>query len=130
MSRKEFQKLLFDCGTVLEIVTVFIYSIFRRDTIIFIGLPIAVVLMLLGKFHKKTIKEKRLEQIELHDERNILIRDRAQSTTNLLMVYMCLIIIIVLAFMGNYNACMWLSIAVMVDSVLARYLTYYYNKRL
>lgn len=130
MSKKEIQKLMFDIGTILEIVTVFIYFIFRKDIIIFIGLPIAVILMLLGKFHKKTLKEKRLEQIELHDERNIIIRDKAQSKTNLIMVYLCLAIIILLAFMGLYNASVFVSIAVIIDSVLARYLTYYYNKRL
>jgi hypothetical protein len=130
MSKKEVQSLLFDIGTIIEVVTVFIYFIIRKDIIIFIGLPIAVLLMFLGKFHKKTLEEKKLEQIELHDERNIIIRDKAQSKTNLIMVYLCLAIIIVLAFMGKYNACMCVSIAVMVDSVLARYLTYYYNKRL
>ena len=100
MTKKELKKLIFNIGTILEIVTVFIYAIFRKDIIIFIGFPIAVILMLLGKVHKKTVQEKKLEQIELHDERNIIITDKAQS------------------------------IAVIIDSVMARYFTYYYNKRL
>lgn len=130
MNKKEIQKIMFNIGTVLEIVTVFIYAIFRKDIIIFIGLPIAVILMLLGKFHKKTVQEKKLEQIELNDERNIIIRNKAQSKTNLIMVYLCLITIIILAFLGQYNASVFVSIAVIIDSVMARYLTYYYNKRL
>jgi len=130
MNKKEVQKILFNIGTALEIATVFIYAIFRKDIIIFIGLPIAVILMLLGKFHKKTVQEKKLEQIELNDERNIIIRNKAQSKTNLIMVYLCLITIIILAFLGQYNASVFVSIAVIIDSVMARYLTYYYNKRL
>lgn len=130
MSKKELQKLLFNTGTFLELVTVFIYFIFRKDIIIFIGLPIAVILMILGKFHKKTLQEKKLEQIELHDERNILIRDKAQAKTNLLMVYLCLATIIVLAFSGQYNASVFVSIAVIIDSILDSYLTHYYNQRL
>lgn len=130
MSKKELQRLLFNTGTFLELVTVFIYFIFRKDIIIFIGLPIAVILMILGKFHKKTLEEKKLEQIELHDERNIIIRDKAQAKTNLLMVYLCLATIIVLAFLGQYTASVCVSIAVIIDSVLDSYLTHYYNQRL
>lgn len=130
MTKKELKKLIFNIGTILEIVTVFIYAIFRKDIIIFIGFPIAVILMLLGKFHKKTVQEKRLEQIELHDERNIIIRDKAQSKTNLVMIYLCLATIIVLALVGQFNASVFVSIAVIIDSVMARYFTYYYNKRL
>lgn len=130
MTKKELKKIIFNIGTVLEIVTAFLYAIFRKDIIIFIGFPIAVILMLLGKFHKKTVQEKKLEQIELHDERNIIIRDKAQSKTNLIMIYLCLAIIIVLALIGQFNASVFVSIAVIIDSVMARYLTYYYNKRL
>ncbi|MBS6444331.1 MAG: hypothetical protein KH373_00805 [Ruminococcus sp.] len=130
MTKKELKKLIFNIGTILEIVTVFIYAIFRKDIIIFIGFPIAVILMLLGKVHKKTVQEKKLEQIELHDERNIIIRDKAQSKTNLVMIYLCLATIIVLAFIGQFNASVFVSIAVIIDSVMARYFTYYYNKRL
>ena len=130
MTKKELKKLIFNIGTILEIVTVFIYAIFRKDIIIFIGFPIAVILMLLGKFHKKTVQEKRLEQIELHDERNIIIRDKAQSKTNLVMIYLCLATIIVLALVEQFNASVFVSIAVIIDSVMARYFTYYYNKRL
>ncbi len=129
-TKREIQSLIFDIGTIIEVVTVFIYFFFRKDIIVFIGLPVAVLLMFIGKFHKKTLKEKKLEEIELHDERNIIIRDKAQSKANLFMVYLGLAIIIVLAFMGEYNATLYVSIAVMADSLLSRYLTYYYNKRL
>lgn len=132
MDRKELQRLLFDIGTILELVTVFIYFIFRRAIIIYVGFPVALLFMLLGKvtFHKKTLHEKRLEQIELNDERNILIRDKAQSQTNLVMVYLLLATIIVLACLGLYNASVFVSIAVIIDSVLVRYFTHYYNRRL
>ncbi|MCD7801220.1 MAG: hypothetical protein LUG94_08470 [Ruminococcus sp.] len=130
MTKKDVKKIIFNIGTVLEIVTAFLYAIFRKDIIIFIGFPIAVILMLLGKYHRKTAQEKKLEQIELHDERNILIRDKAQSKTNLIMVYLCLATIIILALMGYFNASVFVSIAVIIDSVMARYLTYYYDKRL
>jgi uncharacterized membrane protein len=88
--------------------------------------------MLLGKLklHKKTLHEKRLEQIELNDERNILIRDKAQSKANLVMMYLLLATIIVLACLGMYNASVFVAIAVILDSILARYFTHYYNKRL
>lgn len=126
---KKLQKILFKIGTAVEIITVFIYAIIRKDIVIFIGFPIAVILMLLSKLHKKTLQEKKLEQIELHDERNIAIRDKAQSKTNLVMVYIALAIIILLTFMGNYKASMMVSIAVIVDNLLISYFTSYYNKR-
>lgn len=126
---KNIQKILFKVGTIIEIVTVFIYAIIQKDIVIFIGFPIAVVLMLLSSIHKKTPQEKKLEQIELHDERNIAIRDKAQSRTNLVMVYIALIIIIVLAIIHNYKASMMVSIAVIVDNLLISYFTSYYNKR-
>lgn len=126
---KKIQKVLFKVGTILEILTVFIYAIVRKDIVIFIGFPIAVLLMLLSKLHKKTLQEKKLEQIELHDERNIIIRDKAQSKTNLFMVYIALAIIIILTIMGNYKASMLVSIAVIVDNLLISYFTSYYNKR-
>lgn len=126
---KNIQKILFKVGTIIEIVTVFIYAIIQKDIVIFIGFPIAIVLMLLSSIHKKTPQEKKLEQIELHDERNITIRDKAQSKTNLVMVYIALIIIIVLAIIHNYKASMMVSIAVIVDNLLISYFTSYYNKR-
>lgn len=127
---KKIQNLMFKAGTMVEIVTVFIYAIIRKDIVIFIGFPIAVVLMLLGKLHKKTLQEKKLEQIELHDERNIAIRDKAQSKTNLIMVYIALFIIILLTIMGNYRASVMVSLVVIVDNLLITYFTSYYNKRL
>lgn len=126
---KKIQKVLFKVGTIIEILTVFIYAIVRKDIVIFIGFPIAVLLMLFSRLHKKTLQEKKLEQIELHDERNIIIRDKAQSKTNLFMVYIALAIIIILTIMGNYKASMLVSIAVIVDNLLISYFTSYYNKR-
>ncbi|MGN1412330.1 MAG: hypothetical protein ACI4WH_07505 [Oscillospiraceae bacterium] len=126
---KKIQNLMFKAGTIVEIVTVFIYAIIRKDIVIFIGFPIAVLLMLLGKLHKKTLQEKKLEQIELHDERNIAIRDKAQSKTNLIMVYIALVVIILLTIMGNYKASVMVSLVVIVDNLLITYFTSYYNKR-
>jgi uncharacterized membrane protein len=126
---RKVQKVLFKLGTLIELVTVFIYAIFRKDIVVFVGFPIAILLMLLGKVHKKTLQEKKLEQIELHDERNVAIRDKAQSKTNLVMVYIGLGIIIVLTLTGYYKASMFVSIAVIVDNLLISYFTSYYNKR-
>ena len=130
MNRKELQKVLFKLGTIIEIATVFIFAICRKDIVMYVGFTLAILLIVFGNFHKKTVEEKKLEQIELNDEINILIRDKAQSKTNLIMIYLALLIIILLAITGKYTASVLVSIAIIVDSLIVQLLIYYYNKRL
>lgn len=73
--------------------------------------------------------EKQLE-IEIKDERNTLIREKAGSKTNEYMLYLNTVIVLILGFMGAefWMLCLFGSL-ILAQGVLSVFLYNYYNNR-
>lgn len=83
----------------------FVTNLYGSDIRVSILLAIALLVFglstnnILKLFGKESIEAKKQQKIEMKDERNTLIREKAGSKTNEYMLYLSTIIIFVLIFM-------------------------------
>jgi hypothetical protein len=102
------------------------------------GVGAALFALFLGKFVDSLIVSKtenerfaRLKNIEVNDERNVRLRERVGSKTNLVMVYFFSVLILALSFMGESLAVILLvASGLLLELGLTIGLTAYYSKRM
>ncbi len=115
----------------------FAIKLYDRDIRIII--PFSIALLIFGHSVDNILKlfaaknstkvEKQLE-IEIKDERNTLIREKAGSKTNEYMLYLNTVIVFILGFMGAefWMLCLFGSL-ILAQGVLSVFLYNYYDTR-
>jgi len=115
----------------------FAIKLYGRDIRVII--PLAIALLIFGHSVDNILKlfatknstkvEKQLE-IEIKDERNTLIREKAGSKTNEYMLYLNTVIVFILGFMGAelWMFCLFGSL-ILAQGVLSVFLYNYYDNR-
>lgn len=115
----------------------FAIKLYGRDIRIII--PLAIALLIFGHSVDNILKlfatksstkvEKQLE-IEIKDERNTLIREKAGSETSEYMLYLNTVIVFILGFMGAefWMLCLFGSL-ILAQGVLSVFLYNYYDNR-
>ncbi|AKB81550.1 hypothetical protein MSBR3_0972 [Methanosarcina barkeri 3] len=115
----------------------FAIKLYGRDIRIII--PLAIALLIFGHSvdnilklfaTKNSIKVDKQLEIEIKDERNTLIREKAGSKTNEYMLYLNTVIVLILGFMGAefWMLCLFGSL-ILAQGVLSVFLYNYYNNR-
>lgn len=115
----------------------FAIKLYGRDIRVIIPLVIALLIFghsvdnILKLFViKESTEEKKQLEIEMKDERNTLIREKAGFKTNEYMLYLNTVIIFILGFMGAefWVLCLFGSL-IMAQGILSISLYNYYNNR-
>lgn len=115
----------------------FAIKLYSRDIRVIIPLVIALLIFghsvdnILKLFViKESTEEKKQLEIEMKDERNTLIREKAGFKTNEYMLYLNTVIIFILGFMGAefWVLCLFGSL-IMAQGILSISLYNYYNNR-
>lgn len=115
----------------------FAIKLYGRDIRIII--PLAIALLIFGHSVDNILKlfatknstkvEKQLE-IEIKDERNTLIREKAGSKTNEYMLYINTVIVFILGFMGaEFSMLCLFGSLILAQGVLSVFLYNYYDNR-
>lgn len=79
---------------------------------------------------KESTEEKKQLEIEIKDERNTLIREKAGSKTNEYMLYLNTVLILILGFMGAEFWILYLfGSLILAQGILSISLYTYYNNR-
>lgn len=115
----------------------FAIKLYGRDIRVIIPLAIAVLVFghsvdnILKLFAvKESTEEKKQLEIEIKDERNTLIREKAGSKTNEYMLYLNTVIILILGFMGAEFWVLFLfGSLILAQGILSISLYNYYNNR-
>lgn len=115
----------------------FAIKLYGRDTWVIISLAIALLIFgssvdnILKLFSiKESIEAKKQLEIEMRDERNTLIREKAGSKTNQYMLYLNTAITLALGFMGVdfWMICLF-GFLILAQGVLSIGLYNYYDNR-
>lgn len=115
----------------------FAIKLYGRDIRVII--PLALALLIFGRSVdnilklfaiKESTEEKKQLEIEIKDERNTLIREKAGYKTNKYMLYLNTVIIFILGFIGAefWILCLFGSL-ILAQGVLSISLYNYYNNR-
>ena len=117
-------------GIALQVVCIIIFLFTKKTLFISIGVPVALVLIVIGCFYIQNANEKRQSKIDYEDERNTLIRLKAHCDANNIMVYTGLATVIVLILLKYYFASVMVSSAVVLDGVLVCLFGRYHDHRM
>lgn len=115
----------------------FTIKLYGRDIRVII--PLVIALLIFGHsvdnvlklfVIKESTEEKKQLEIEMKDERNTLIREKAGFKTNEYMLYLNTIIIFILGFMGAefWMLCLFGSL-ILAQGVISIFLYNYYDNR-
>lgn len=103
-----------------------------------IGLGSAILVFgignLLGSFMVSAVEDKRIKQlieIEVNDERNVRIREKAGYMTSKIMNYVILVLVMALGFM-NVNKMVLIMVAslLLIELALVIFFSNYFSKRM
>lgn len=115
----------------------FAVKLYGRDTWVIVSLTIALLMFgssvdnILEHFSiKESIEAKKQLEIEMKDERNSFIREKAGSKTNLYMLYLNTAIALILSFMGVelWMICLF-GFLILAQRILSISLYNYYDNR-
>lgn len=117
-------------GISLQVVCIIVFIFTKKTLFISVGVPIALVLIVIGCFYIRNANEKRQSKIDYEDERNTLIRLKSHCNANNVMVYIGLVVVIVLILLKYYFASVMVSSAIVLDGVLVCLFGRYHDRRM
>ena len=128
-NKKNLQTTLVIIGITLQILGLLLYKLMDKK-ILSIILTIAAISLIVISFFVLTKDEKHLENIEINDERNTLIRYKAHFASNNIMIFIKLFITILMIFLNYYWVALLIASLSILEAIIICSAGEYYNKHL
>ncbi|WP_066869950.1 hypothetical protein [Clostridium mediterraneense] len=128
-NKKNLQTILVIIGITLQMLGLLVYKLMDKKTLSII-FTIAAIGLIVISFFVLSKDEKHLEDIEINDERNTLIRYKAHFASNNIMIFIKLFITILMIFLNYYWVALLIASLSILEVIIICSAGEYYNKHL
>ena len=128
-NKKNLQTILVIIGITLQMLGLLVYKLMDKKTLSII-FTIAAIGLIVISFFVLSKDEKHLEDIEINDERNTLIRYKAHFASNNIMIFIKLFITMLMIFLNYYWVALLIASLSILEVIIICSAGEYYNKHL